>query len=428
MNRLYAAAVIAALTLSFARADDWPQWRGPNRDEISKEVGIQKTWPSQGPPVAWTFTDAGIGYSGPAVVGNRLYIAGATGEGEDDKDFVLCIDTGTGKQVWKADFGKGFKNGWGGGPRGNPTVDGDSVYVLGPKGELLCLATADGKQKWSKDFVGDLGGKIMSGWGYSESVLVDGDRVICTPGGSRGTLAALDKTTGKVVWRSTDLTDDAAYSSVIKATVGGVAMYVQQTNKGVVGVNAKTGKLLWKNDCPAYRTAVIPTPVFHDDHVYVSSGYGAGCTLVKLTADGKGGVTAKEVYKNKNMINHHGGVVLVGDYIYGFSDGRGWVCQDFKTGENKWEAKGKNQLEKGSITCVDGDLLCYGESSGQLVRIKATPEGWKEVARFKLPKETRLSRKQGKIWTHPVVANGKLYLRDLDLLFAFNVSDSTARR
>src|SRR5262249_19497310 len=239
-------------------------------------------------------------------------------------------------------------------------------------GELVCAETAGGKKVWSVNLIKDLGGSRPN-WGYSESPLVDEDKVICTPGGSKGTIAALNKKTGEVIWRSKGLTDGAHYSSAIVATVGGVRQYVQTTRGHVVGVAAKDGQLLWQRTEATNGTATIPTPIFHDDEVFASSGYGSGCVLIKLTPEGDKG-KSERVYANKNMVNHRGGVVLVGDYLYGYSDGKGWVCQDFKTGEIKWSEK---KLGKGSVTYADGRLVCFAEGDGKVMLIEATPSGWK---------------------------------------------------
>jgi outer membrane protein assembly factor BamB len=405
-----------ALTLAAAAAD-WPQWRGPDRTDVSKETGLLATWPDGGPPLLWTYAEAGIGYSGPAVVGDRLFTMGARNEVE----YLLALDTGTGKEVWATEIGPLLENPYGSGPRGTPTVDGDRTFALGGKGELICVETRTGKKRWHVSFTNDLGGQEPH-WGYTESPLVDGDKLVCTPGGSQGTLAALDKQTGKVLWRSKGLTDPAAYSSIIAADVAGVRQYIQMTGGHAVGVAADDGRLLWESSERINPTAVIPTPIYREGSVYVTSGYadrGGGCALLKLTADGSE-FKADVVYSDKSMANHHGGVVLVGDYLYGYSDtqGRRWVCQEFKTGKVVWESK---KLGKGSLTCADGHLYCYSENDGTAVLVKASPEGCEESGRFKIPRQTQQPRGQGNIWTHPVVANGRLYLRDQDLIFCFDV-------
>jgi len=393
----------------------WPQWRGPHRDDVSLEKGLLRTWPSGGPKLLWTFDNAGLGYSGPAIVGNRLYTLGAYAGNE----YIYAIDAATGGELWSAEIGPVFINGWGDGPRSTPTVDGTRLYALGARGILTCVEVANGKKTWSVNFQNDLGGKLP-GWGYTESPLVDGDRVVCTPGGAQGTLVALDKKTGKVIWRSTSLQDPAAYSSIIVAEVGGLRQYIQMTSQGVVGVAANDGRLLWRSDLARNGTAVIPTPIFRNGFAYVTSGYGAGCGLLKLTPEAQG-TQAEKIYGNTVMKNQHGGVVLVGDHVYGYSDNRGWMCQTFQTGEMASESKA---ISRGSVTFADGQLYCYGEDEGTVVLVEAGPSGWTEHGRFELPRKTGQQRKSGQIWTHPVIANGRLYLRDQDLIFCYDLRDS----
>jgi outer membrane protein assembly factor BamB len=430
----YAAACLLAVLGLFllgavtARAGDWPQWQGPDRNNISKETGLLKTWPPEGPKLLWTFEKAGVGFSGPAVVGDRLYTMG----GRDDTSYVFALDAKTGKELWACPIGKVFTNGWGDGPHSTPTVDRDLLYALDATGELICVETASGKKRWFVNLQKDLGGEMMSGWGYSESPLVDGDQLVCCPGGEQGTMAALDKKTGQVRWRSKELKDKATYASLVVAEFGGVRQYVQLTYKGsegggIVGVAAKDGQLLWYHPRPGFQTAVIPTPIVHGDMAYATAGYGAGCDLLQISRTGDK-FQAKQLYtKNsqKNVMkNTHGGVVLVGDYIYGYSDGAGWTCQKLKTGERVWDDKVK--VERGSLTCADGHLYCYAESTGEASLVEPSPDSLKLKSKFKIPRETRLPRKEGRIWTHPVVANGCLYLRDQDLIFCFDVRGHTA--
>ncbi len=302
------------------------------------------------------------------------------------------------------------------------------LYVMGGESDLVCLEAADGKKIWSKNLKKDFGGQLMSGWGYCESPLVDGDLVVCTPGGSKGAIIALDKMSGKEIWHTTDLKDKCSYASMIAADALGVRQYIQVTAANIVGVDAKTGKLLWRYKPKiALRTAVIPTPIYHDGCVYISAGYGAGCECVKLERDG-GEFKATKVFSNKVMTNHHGGVVLIDDHLYGYSDSeRGWVCQDFKTGKLIWKSTNSNKFGKGSVTYADGHLICYDETKGTVVLVQANATGWKEDGRFSLPKESKIRRPDGRFWTHPVVANGKLYIRDQDLIFCFDVKDQIAR-
>jgi outer membrane protein assembly factor BamB len=389
-------------------SDDWPQWRGPDRTGVSRETGLLKEWPAGGPPRVWLYKNAGNGYSGPAIFGGKLFTMGT----RESAEILIALNANTGEELWTARIGPVLQNGWGDGPRGTPTVNGGHVYTLGGQGNLICASVSDGKVLWRASMQ-DLGGKIP-GWGYTESVLVDGEKVVCTPGGEKGALAALDKTTGKLLWQAKEFTDAAQYSSIVSADHDGSREYIQLTTQNVVGISSADGKLLWKSAFPG-RTAVIPTPIFHDDSVYVTAGYGAGCKLVKLGAANQ----VSEGYANQQMKNHHGGIVLAGDFLYGYSDGIGWLCQEFKTGKEVWSER--KAFDKGALSCADGMLYCLEEKSGAVALVEASPKGWKEHGRLTLDPQTTIRNPQGHIWTHPVVANGKLYLRDQDLIFCYDV-------
>jgi outer membrane protein assembly factor BamB len=261
----------------------------------------------------------------------------------------------------------------------------------------------------------DLGGSTP-GWGFSESVLVDGDRVLCTPGGSQGAVAALDKTTGKLLWQSKEFTDAAQYASIVPAEIHGKRQYVQLTMKSLAGIAAEDGKLLWKSPWPG-QTAVVPTPIVRGDLIYITSGYGVGSKLVHVSEK----LSASDRWSNKVMKNHHGGVILVGEHVYGHSDGAGWVCQDFKSGEMVWSERRK--LGKGAVACAGGRLYCLDESDGTVVLIEASPESWKEHGRFRLDPQSEVRSSRGRIWTHPVISSGRLYLRDQDLVYCYDVRE-----
>lgn len=399
-------------TATTSAGGGWPGWRGADRTDHSPDTGLLKKWPSAGPGKSWMFENAGAGYSGPSIVAGTLYTLGIR---DDVEEVVMALDIATGEEKWATTIGDRYTNNWGDGPRSTPTVSDGHLYVLGAKGNLACLDAGSGKKVWDKSLTDDFGGKVNN-WGYTESPLVLGDLVITTPGGGDGTVLALDKKTGKKKWQSKDITDKADYSSCITFEFGGKTQIAQLTAKHVFGLDAENGDLLWQHDWDG-RTAVIPTPVYKDGHVYIACGYGVGCMLVKLPESGKGEVT--QVYRNKTMVNHHGGVILVGDHLYGYSDGGGWVCQDFMTGEQVWGEK--DALKKGAIHYADGHLYCLEENSGTVVLAEASPDGWKEKSRFTLDPQTEIRKSSGKIWTHPVVLDGKLYLRDQDLIYCYDV-------
>jgi outer membrane protein assembly factor BamB len=407
--------------LPYCHAADWPQWRGPERNEISKETDLNANWGAKEPRLLWGFEKAGSGYSGPAVVGSTLYCLGA----ESGKEFAFALDVGSGKELWRQELGKAYENDYGGGPRCTPTVDGDRLYVILGGGGLHCLDAKTGHIQWSKDFKKDFNGSLMSGWGFSESPLIDGDHLLCSPGGSGGTIVCLDKKSGKLVWRTKELMDSASYASIIAADVLGTKQYIQVTAKGVAGIAPKDGKLLWYIERPGHRVAVIPTAIHNDGYVYVTAGYGCGCELIKLSKSGEK-FTAKSVYANKDMANQHGGVVSLDGYVYGWSGTSGragkWICQELKSGKVSWSEE--NKLEGGSLTCAGGRLYLYGEKSGTVVQLEASPSSWKEDGRLTIPKQSSITSPKGptgKKWTHPVIANGKLYLRDQDLLYCYDL-------
>jgi len=395
----------ASASFGAAGAGDWPQFRGPNRDGHSGDKGLLDQWPSGGPRLVWKTNGLGGGYSSVSVANGRIY---TMGDGADSSS-VHALDL-SGKHVWMAKLGKIGGGGGYPGPRCTPTVDGGMVYAMGQFGDLICVEAETGKEVWRKNMRKDFAGQ-GGGWGYTESPLIDGDRLLCTPGGRDGTMAALNKKTGEVIWRSTDWKDEAQYSSIIVEEIGGARQYIQLTGNSAAGVAAKDGKLLWRADRKG-RTATIPTPIYHDNHVYVTSGYGVGCNLFKVTPGSE--FSAEQVYANNVMVNHHGGVILHGDYLYGYSDGKGWVCQEFKTGKMVWSDK---KLGKGSITYADGHFYLRDEGSqGTVALIEASPEAYKEKGRFPQP-----DRSEKNSWPHPVVTGGKLYLRDQDLLFCYDV-------
>ncbi|HOX02091.1 MAG TPA: PQQ-like beta-propeller repeat protein [Candidatus Paceibacterota bacterium] len=392
---------------------DWPQWRGPNRDGVSAEKGLLKAWPAGGPRLLWKTVGIGSGFGSVSVLGNRLY---TTGEGADQSR-VLALNVADGKIVWTSSpLGK--KGGDPVGPQASPALDGDAVYAMSQFGDVVCFDAATGKERWRKSLVRDFGGSVP-GWNYSESPLLDGDRIVCTPGGARGAIVALNKRTGQVLWQSKGFKDEAHHSSLISVSIDSVPQYIQLTAQSVAGVDAKTGALLWRANRPG-ETAVVPTPIYADRCVYVTSGYNAGCNLFEIRQSGNA-FSARQVYAKPQISNHHGGVIKVGDYIYGHCNSGNWMCQEFRTGRIVWKNRG---VGKGSVAYADGHLYCRSEGSkGTVALVAATPDGYVEKGRFDQP-----DRSGENSWAHPVVAGGRLYLRDQDILLCYDVSDPNAAR
>jgi outer membrane protein assembly factor BamB len=414
-------AVCVALLALAAGAADWPQWQGPGRDAVSKETGLLKEWPKDGPTLAWKVKGLGGGYSAPSVAAGRIF--GMSYRGEDE--FVWALDEKDGAEKWATRLGAAFrpKGSQGSeGPACTPAVDGDLVYVLGIGGDLVCVKAADGKEVWRKSLTGDFHGAVPQ-WGYRESPLVDGDQVIVTPGGKEATLVALNKKTGEVVWKaSAPDGDGAGYASAIAVDFGGQRQYVQLTQKGLVGVAASDGKFLWRYNKCANGVANCSTPILTDGQVFAASAYNTGGGLVKLTKDDQG-VKAEEVYFTKKMQNHHGCMILLDGSLYGANGGNegGFLdCLDFKTGEVKWDEKDKPDrkgVKKGSVAFADGRIY-YREEDGAMILFEPSPKEYIERSRFQQPERSR-----AKAWSHPVIANGKLYLRDQDVLLCYDVKD-----
>ena len=404
---LWVLGILIVGVISDARSNDWPQWRGPNRDGICEEEGLLDEWPAGGPRLLWKATGLGEGFSGPAIVGDRLFSMGSAG----GQEWVFCLDlTKEGKPVWGTPLGQVRHKGGGyPGPRATPTIDGDQLFTLGISGDLACLDARSGKPAWRVDLTRDLGGSAPQ-WGYSESVLVDGPVVLCTPGGQRATMAALNKKNGRPVWAA-PIGDPAAYSSIIKANLAGVPQYVTLTGKGVIGVAAKDGTPLWRYDRPANSTASIPTCIHYGQTIFGASGYGTGGGAVWIKRSGNGFV-AEELYFTKDMQNHHGGVIRVGDYLYGASNPGILTCINYRTGETVWRER---KPGKCSLLYADGMLYCRDEK-GPITLVEATHEGYREHGRFDQP-----DRSEREAWPHPVIADGKLYIRDQDVLLCYQV-------
>ena len=397
--------VFTSLLTATAAPGDWPTWRGPKRDGISTETGLLKAWPKEGPMLAWKATGLGTGYSTVSVADGRVI---TMGDGPDGAR-VLAFDL-KGKELWQSET-IGKPGGNYPGTRCTPAIDGGLVYALGQFGDFVCLDAKTGKVVWSKSFQKDFGGGY-AGWNYTESPLVDGNKVLLTPGGKQGTMVALDKKTGALLWQSKQWTDRAAYSSIVPSDFGGKRHYVQFTEESVAGIEATTGNRLWRAPRKG-ATASIPTPVLSGDLVFVTSGYGVGCNLFKLKPDSSV-IGTEEVYANKNIVNHHGGVILLGKHLYGHSDSGGWTCMEMSTGEVAWKNGG---VGKGAVAYADGHLYCRSEGGkGNVALIEATTTGYVEKGRFEQP-----DRSGKNSWAHPVIAGGKLYLRDQDTLLCYDV-------
>lgn len=395
---------------------DWPQWRGPNRDGISGETGLLQSWPDGGPPVAFQSEGLGSGFSSVAIAAERLFTMGKFG----DETRLLALNVEDGKLLWQTPVGNG-----GDGPNCTPTVDGDLVYAVSFAGDLLCAETTTGKVVWRASFPNDFGGQMMSSWGYSESPLVDGDHLIVTPGAPNAALAALEKKTGRVVWRTPMPAnpgqagqDGAGYSSVVISQARGVKQYIQFVGRGIISVDAKTGKFLWGYNRIANGTANIPTPIVSDDLVFCSSGYDDGGSALLRVTGSPSQLSISEVwYKRANELqNHHGGMILLGEHVFmGHGHNNGFpVCFDLKTGRDRWRPGRGAGTGSAAMTYADGRFY-FRYENGTMALIDASTEDYFERGRF------RIAINNGQSWPHPVISDGKLYLRDQHQLIVYNI-------
>jgi outer membrane protein assembly factor BamB len=421
---------VAALSLCFlavfftesanmaASPSDWPQWRGPARNGISSERGLLKQWPAGGPKLLWQVNDIGDGYSTPVVVGTRIYLMSNRGM---ENEFVQALSTRDGKPIWTTrigNVGNPDQNPPYAKARSTPTVDGDFIYALGSDGDLACLEAKSGRIRWQKNIRREFGGQPGE-WAYAESPLVDGEVVVVTPGGAQATMVALNKRTGALIWKSAVPEGDVAgYASAIVVQGGGRKQYVQLLTKGIVGVDAKTGQFLWRYKDVAKGPAQYFTPVARNEYVY-GGALGVGGGLVRLKPEGDG-VAAEQVYFTRGLPNGIGGAVVVGDYIYGTEAGGKLVAAEFSTGKVKWQAE---SLGWASVAYADGHLYLHG-LNGDVALAEATPEGYREKGRFTppaQPKHKKVGQYGEMAFCYPVIANGRLYIRDLGTLWAYDI-------
>jgi len=400
-------AAMSGLCAWEARAADWPQFHGPAYDNISPETGLLKQWPAGGPELIWSAKGLGDGFASVSIADGLIYTAGNL----DGNTVVTCMDL-DGSVVWRSSCGEAWTKSFPG-VRGTPTVDGDRVYYETPSGDLVCLNAKTGDRLWGFNILDKFGGENIT-WALAESVIIDGDNVICCPFGSQGSIVALNKMTGDTVWAAKGTGDKAGYGTPSIAEFAGVRMVLTMSSQSLVGVNADTGELLFRYEHRTKYDVNALQPICRDGKVFISSGYGSGSEMVQLTASG-GKITATQAWSSKDMDNHHGGVVLLDGYLYGADSRRNWVCFDWNTGATRYSEPG---VGKGSLTCAEGMLYTFSEGDRTAGLVKATPEGHNVISSFQIPEGGA-----GKSWAHPVVCGGRLYLRHGDLLFVYNVQE-----
>ena len=405
--------VALVLSVCSALAEDWPQWRGPQRNGVSQETGLLKEWPVAGPKLLWKLNNIGSGFSTPAVVGDRFYFLSNEGL---ENEFVAARSVKDGKPLWTVrigNVGNPKQNPSYPAARSTPTIEGEFLYALSSDGDLACIAMSTTKIRWQKNLRTDFGGKPGE-WAYSESPLIDGDTLVCTPGGKEGTIVALNKQSGDVLWKcALPEGDRAAFASAIVVEAAGVKQYVQLLEKGLVGVDAKSAKFLWRYGKPVSRYgANIPSPLASDGIIYVGSA-GTGGGAVKLKPK-DGGVEAEQLYFESKLPTAIGGTVKIGEFLYG-TTAQALLCIEFATGKLKWEDRA---IGAASICYADGNLYLHGEN-GSVALVEASSEGYREKGRFTPPEPPKHTNE--KAWAYPVVANGRLFIRDLSSLWCYDI-------
>jgi outer membrane protein assembly factor BamB len=405
-----AAAPLVCITV---RAADWPQWRGIHRDGLSAETGLLPAWPEDGPAMVWQVNDQGDGYGAPAVVGDRIYLVVNQGM---ENELVKALATKDGSEIWATRIGKV------GNPdqrpnfpaaRSTPTVVGDRIYALGSDGDLVCLEKETGKPVWALNIREEFGG-VPGSWAYAESPLVDGDLVVCAPSGPEAGVVAVERASGKVVWKSAvPGCKDAGYASTVIAENGGIRQYVSFLGHALVGVDAATGKVLWQYD-KTKGQANMPTPVVTEAGVYSSTNRAPGA-MVQLVAD-QSGVKVEEVYSSKDLPNAIGGFLVVGDHLFGTSS-QYLICANVKTGDILWR---EPSIAPASLCYANGCLFLHGEN-GEVALVAASADGYKELGKFTPPNAPEPMNRMQKTWAYPALADGRLYIRNRGTLWCYHV-------
>jgi len=386
----------------------WPRFHGPQGTNLSPETGLLRSWPEGGPRQLWTAQGLGDGFATVAISGERVYTAGNL----NNQTVITALDI-NGQILWQVPNG-GAWTGSQPGSRGTPTIEGDRLYHESPLGDVVCLDAASGRKIWGLNILETFGAENIT-WALAESLLIDGDCVICSPGGPQTAVVALDKRTGQIAWKSPSVAGDrAGYASPTRIVHGGLRMILTMTSRHAIGVNTDTGELLWQFQHVTPWDENILSPLFHDSHVFISTGHRVGSVMLKLTVqDGK--VAVQEVWRSQDLDNHHGGTILLDGYLYGSLWSSGWACLHWQTGKTMYRERG---VGKGSLTYADGMLYTLGEN-GQMGLVAATPQAHTLASRFRLP-----AGGQGPAWAHPVICAGRMYLRHGNFLYAYDVRQS----
>ena len=400
--RALTAALLGGLCLTVVsiNAADWPGFLGPNRDGHSPDKGLLKQWPKDGPPLLWKVNNIGPGWSSMAVANGCVYTTGNSGRNQ----MLICLDL-KGKEKWRVEQGPEAPHRKYAGARSTPTIDGERIYLTGGGGLVTCHSTADGKILWKREMRSEMGGRV-GGWKYAESVLILGKLAIVTPGGSNA-IVALDKATGKDVWKS-DASITAGYSSCMTITEGGSTIIVNGSQSGLLAVDAKTGKQVFMNKFAARNTANVPTPAYSDGYLFWAVGYGKGGICFKVTCDA-GKWSFEQAWKSRDFDCHPGNYVVANGMVFGKGRG-GLACADLKTGETKW----KERVGAGQVCWGDGMLYVVSDSGGRISLVDPAAQDARTKGKFSIAGS-------GRSWSHPVVIDGRLYLRYDTNLYCYNI-------
>ncbi|MDO5581290.1 MAG: PQQ-like beta-propeller repeat protein [Planctomycetia bacterium] len=396
-------------------SEEWNQWKGPTHEGKSLSKNLLDQWPENGPPLLWKAEGLGAGYSNFSFWKDRMFTEGDF----ENESFLLALDRNNGKTIWKTRIGPGGPIGGHVGTKSTPATDGKFVYGLNQTGFLICTDIDSGKILWTKNLYDDFGGKMPANekyngihWGYASSPILDGNKLIIMPGGSQGTVFALDKTTGKTIWRSKDLTDSSPYCTPVPTVIDGVYQYLILTEFSIAGINPEDGSVLWKANYPG-RSIVCSDPVQSEGFVFASSAYTVGAVAWKVEKNGKN-FSVQQLYANNKFDNKHFCIMPLGGYLYFATDRGSFLCIDLKTGKVQWEER--RMRGKASVSFADGKLILRKENTGELILIQANPKKYTEISRFKQPDRTDKNA-----WTYPFIVNGKMYVRDQDSVYCYNL-------
>jgi outer membrane protein assembly factor BamB len=385
-----------------ANSQEPTTWRGPGSTGIYPETGLMKTWPASGPAVVWHYDGLGEGFSSPVFANGKIYLSGT--EGNIGYIYSLSQD---GKLQWKTSYGEEWVENYPG-SRATPSVAGDMLYIYSGKGVITCMNAISGSVNCTKDIMKDFGGQNIT-WGVTETLVIDGNKLFVTVGGTTNNVVALNRMNGQLIWSSPGVGEKSAYCTPLLVKLPSRKLLVTMTEKHIIGLDAETGKLLWSHEQTNQWSVHANTPLFYNNSVFCFSGYGQGGVMLNLNADGS---QVTKAWFSKKLDSRIGGAVVVNGYIYGSGDNtRDWQCTDWKTGEQKYASQ---DIAKGNVIYADGMLYCYSEK-GELALVPATPAG------FNIAGKAKVELGSAQHWAHLVISNGQLFVRHGKSLITYKI-------